>query len=316
MKKDLSMQSQEAAPAPTTVRVPKIRNARVIDTLAPYLFIAPFIISFVVLFLGPALYSLILSFFRYKGYGTATFIGLANYQATLDYHVFWTMLGNTVFYWLSHVIPLMALAFFLAVLVRSKLVIGKSFFKPIIFLPNIVAVVAISLIFQNFFGTQYGVINKLLGTQIPWLQDNTLAKVVIVVLLVWRNVGFWFVVFLAGLTSINPEVEEASRVDGATTWQQLIHITIPLMRNIFLFAIVIDAIGSFQLFTEPNVLLARGGSLAPVDTAPLLNLLVVNLRSGNFGQAAAVGWILFVLIGIASFLQFRLFSERPQKGQQ
>ncbi len=303
------MQNQKAAQ-----RV-KRNQKRWQDSLAPYLFIAPFIISFLALFLGPALYSLILSFFRYKGYGTATFIGLANYQTTLDYHVFWTMLSNTLFYWLAHVVPLMLIAFLLATLVRSKLVKAKSFFKPLIFLPNIVAVVAISLIFQNFFGTQYGVINTLLGTHIPWLQDYTLAKGVVVVMLVWRNVGFWFVVFLAGLTSINPEIEEAARVDGANTWQQLIHVTIPLMRNIFLFAIVIDAIGSFQLFTEPNVLMGRSGSLAPVETAPLLNLLVTNLRSGNFGQASAVGWILFILIGAASFVQFRLFRDNSRRDQ-
>jgi ABC-type sugar transport system permease subunit len=202
----------------------------------------------------------------------------------------------------------MAISFGLAVLVRSKLVRAKSFFKPIIFLPNIVAVVAASLIFQSFFGTQYGVVNNVLHTQIPWLQDYTLAKIVIVFLLIWRNAGFWFVVFLAGLTSINPEVEEAARVDGATTWQQLLYITVPLMRNIFLFAFVIDAIGSFQLFTEPNVLLARGGSLAPPEVAPLVNLLVLNLRGADFGQASAISWILFVLIGVASFTQFRIFQ--------
>src|SRR5262245_24200124 len=99
-----------------------IRKTRWGDTLAPYLFISPFLISFLVLFVGPAIYSFGLSFFRYKGYGDARFIGLANYQATLDYHVFWTALGNTVFYWIAHVIPLMAISFSLAVLVRSRVV--------------------------------------------------------------------------------------------------------------------------------------------------------------------------------------------------
>jgi ABC-type sugar transport system permease subunit len=115
------------------------------------------------------------------------------------------------------------------------------------------------------------------------------------------------VVFLAGLTSISPEIDDAARIDGATTWQRLRFITIPLMRNIFLFAFVIDAIGSFQLFTEPNVLMARAGTLAAEPVAPLLNLMVIDLRSGNFGQASAVSWILFVLIAVASFAQFRLF---------
>src|SRR5215813_7639832 len=115
-----------------------VRKRRWGDLLAPYLFISPFIIAFVFLFLVPGIYSFVLSFYRYKGYGNATFIGLANYQATLDYHVFWEMLGNTVTYWVAHTIPMMAIAFGIAVLVRSKLVRRKSFFKPIIFLPNIV----------------------------------------------------------------------------------------------------------------------------------------------------------------------------------
>jgi ABC-type sugar transport system permease subunit len=291
------------------------RNRRLPDVLAPYLFISPFVVSFLFLFIGPAIYSFWLSFHRFKGYGEAKFIGLNNYLATLNYHVFWTTVSNTAFYWLVHVLPMMAIAFLLAILVRSKLVRAKGFLKPIIFMPNIVAVVAASLVFQSLFGNQYGVINSILGTQIPWLQDPMLAKIVVVILLIWKNVGFWFVVFLAGLTSINPDVEDAARIDGATGWQRLRYVTIPLMRPIFLFAFVIDAIGSFQIFTEPNVLMARGGSLAPTETAPLLNLLVTNLRAGNFGQASAVSWILFLIIAAASLVQYRLFN-RDAKGEQ
>ncbi len=299
-----------APPAPQRRRIGGLR-----DSLAPYLFILPFVLSFVVLFLGPAIYSLVLSFFRYKGYGDARFIGLSNYLTTINYHVFWTAVGNTVFYWLAHVFPMMIIAFGLAALVRSRLVAFKRVFKPILFLPNIVAVVAASLVFQSLFGTQYGVINSLLGMQIPWLQDPTLTKIAVVALIVWRNVGFWFIVFLAGLTSINPELEDAARIDGATTWQRLRFVTLPLMRPIFLFAFVIDAIGSFQLFTEPNVLMGRAGALAPPDSAPMLNVLVVNLRSGNFGQAAAVGWLLCLIVAVASVVQFRLFRDNSVSGQ-
>ena len=245
--------------------------------------------AWLTLFIGPAIYSLILSFYRYKGYGTATFLGFQNYRSILTYHVFWTMLGNTIFYWLAHVIPLMVFAFLLAVLVRSKLVRWKSFFKPVIFLPNVIAVVASALVFQSLFGTQYGVLNSLLGAQIPWLQDPKLTRYVVVLLLVWRGVGWWFVIFLAGLTAINTEVEEAALVDGASAWQQMRHITLPLMRNTFLFAFVMDAISSFRLFTEVNVLVGTGGGLAPVAVAPILNLLLSNLRGAQFGMSAAVG---------------------------
>ncbi len=285
------------------------------DKLFPYLFISPFILSYLVLFLGPALYSLVLSFFRFKGYGDATFIGISNYTTILDYHVFWTELGNTIFYWLAHVFPMMIIAFLLAVLVRSKLVKHKRLVKPLIFLPNIVATVAAALVFQSLFSTQYGLINNLLGIKLNWLEDSNLTKIVVVLLIVWRGMGFWFVVFLAGLTSVNPELEEAAEMDGAVGWQRLLHIILPLMRGTFLFAFVIDAANSFRLFTEPNVLVNRGGSLVSPDVAPLLNLLVGNLQSANFGQASAVGWILFVLVVIVSVAQIRILRNNSEESE-
>ena len=286
------------------------RRRRWGDLLAPYIFASPFIISFLVLFLGPAIYSLVLSFYRYRGYGQARFVGFDNYEAVLNYHVFWTMLNNTIVYWLAHVFPLMIFAFLLAVLVRSKLIKGKRFFKPLIFMPNIVAVVAAALVFQSLFGTTYGVINNLFGLDVPWLQQAGTTRIIVVIMMIWRGLGWWFVIFLAGLTSINPEVEEAATVDGASPVQTLLFVTIPLMRKVFLFAFVIDAINSFRLFAEPNVLVARGGELAPNDVAPVLNLLLLNLQNGRFGMSAASGWIIFLLIATVSFLQFFVFRDR------
>lgn len=303
-----------AATAETVSEKRRLRKIHWHDKLAPYLFLSPFILSFLILFVGPATYSFVLSFFRYKGYGTAKFIGLDNYIAMLTYHEFWTMLWNTIFYWLAHVFPLMIIAFFLAILVRSKLIKRKSFYKPLIFLPNIVAVVAASLIFQSFFGTKYGVLNTLIGAEIPWLQDFLLTKIVVVILLVWRGVGFWFIVYLAGLTSINPELEEAAVVDGASFWQRVRYVILPLMRGTILFAFVIDAINSFRLFTEPNVLVSQGGALAHPDVAPLLNLLILNMRDGRFGRSAAVGWLLFIVVVGISFIQFRILRDSSEEG--
>jgi ABC-type sugar transport system permease subunit len=289
------------------------RKIRWRDASVPYLFISPFVISFLVLFVGPVVYSFVLSFFRYKGYGPAKFTGIANYETILQYHVFWTVLGNTFFYWLFHVIPMLAIAFLLAVLVRSKLVKWQSFYKPVIFLPNVVSAVVAALLFQSLFGTKYGVINSLLGIEVPWLQDQTLVKYVVVFILIWGGVGWWFIIFLAGLTSINPDLEEAALIDGASIWQRLRYVILPLMRGTFLFAFVIDGIYSLRLFTEPNVLVSLQGSLAPDYMAPLLNLLIGNLRSGRFGSASAVGWILFVLTVIISFFQFHILRDASEE---
>jgi len=308
-----------AKPVTTTQAVVTLavrrRRIRWGDALAPYLFISPFILSFITLFIGPAIYSFVLSFFRYKGYGSATFLGLDNYKAIVTYHVFWTELRNTIFYWLAHVFVLMIAAFLLAVLVRSTIISRKNIYKPLIFLPNILATVATALVFQSLFGTEYGVINSLLGTKIPWLQDYGYARWVVVFLLIWHGIGWWFVIYLAGLTTINPEVEEAATVDGASGWQRLRYVTLPLMRNTFIFAFVIDAIGSFRIFNEPNVLVARGGSLANPDMAPLLNLLMSDLRSARFGSSAAVGWILFLLVLVVSYFQFRIMRGTGEEAE-
>jgi ABC-type sugar transport system permease subunit len=115
------------------------------------------------------------------------------------------------------------------------------------------------------------------------------------------------VIFLAGLTSISEEVMEAARIDGAVGWQSLFYIVLPLMKPIFEFAFIMDTIGSFKLFTEPNVLMA-GRPLNP-DIAPVMNILVSNMNGGSFGMAAATGWMLFALIIIFVALQTFVFKR-------
>lgn len=293
--------------------VPRQRVGRPAWSLAPYLFILPFVVSFVLLFLGPAVYSLVLSFMRYRGFGTARWVGLANYRVILEYEVFWTLLGNTFFYWIAHAIPMMVIAFLLAVAVHARVVRWTGILKPLVFMPQMVSSVAAALLFQTFFGTSYGVLNAVLGTQIAWLTDPSLAPWTVVAVLVWRGAGYWFVVFLAGLTTIDPELHEAARLDGARGWQRLLYVTLPLMRPTILFAVVVDAIVTLRLFAEPNVLTGKAGTLAPVDTAPVLNLVVENIRAGQFGSAAAAGWLVFAIIAMVTFILYRTMARSAER---
>jgi ABC-type sugar transport system permease subunit len=301
------MTANPAVNIPVSPQVYKKKNWKR-EKLVPYLFISPFILAFIILFLGPALYALVISFFRYAGYGDMTFVGLYNYVSTLNYRLFWVGLRNTVFYWIAHVIPMMAIAFGLALIVSNRYIQFKRFFKPMIYMPQLVTSVASALIFSNFFGMEYGVLNQVLGMKIPWLIDVNLARWAVVILLVWHGVGYWFIVFLAGLTSINPEIIEASIVDGANSWTRLVYVILPLMRNTLLFAFVVDAIGSLRIFTEPNVLMAQRARLAPYEVAPVINVLFLAMGAARFGQAAAVGWILCIITVGVSWLQFRLFN--------
>jgi ABC-type sugar transport system permease subunit len=269
-----------------------------------FAFVTPFIVIFGVFSIWPDINSLLLSFQQYAGYGPRVPVGLANYRALLAYSSFWTEVGNTLFYWAAHAVIVIPLAFVTAMVLRSKLIKGTRLWKPLIFLPQVMSIVAVSLVWQTLFSTQYGVINSVFGLHVAWLTDYGLARWIVVLLLVWQGLGFWFVVFLAGLTAVDPEIIEAAIVDGAGALRRTISVIVPLMRRVILFALVIDAIGSMALYTQPNVLLAQGGSLANPSVSTLSNLEVGNLQSGVFGQSAAAGWLLFLLTIVVTALVF------------
>lgn len=275
--------------------------------IAPYLFLTPFFLIYLSTFLFPALYSLVLSFYKYKGYGKAKFVGWSNYISLLNYSTMWRCLGNTMFYFIMSFIPTMIIAFLLAVVIRSKtLKRFQRIYKPIVFLPQICAVAASSLIFQIIFGGEVGVINQLFGTEIPFLTDTKYMKWPVVALITWRGIGWYFIIFLAGLTTVSEEVEEAALVDGASPFQKMLHIIIPLMKPTFMMTTITYAIGSLKLYTEPNVLLSR--TEAPLQVAPFINIITTNVYGGNFGMASAAGWLLVILILVFTLIQLKMFG--------
>ena len=247
-------------------------------------YIAPFLIVFLVFSAYPEVYTFVVSFEHNSGYGTVAAAGWSNYIALLTYGAFWQEVENTFFYWVLHAVILIPLAFILALVVRSKFVRGKGFWRTVIFLPQVMTTVAVALVFQVAFGSPQGLLNNLFGTDVPWLTNTTLAKYVVVMLLVWQGFGFWFVIFLAGLTTLDPELEDAAVVDGASVFQKTLRVTVPLMRNILFFAVIIDAIGSMAMYTQPNVLTTMGaGQVAVPQVGTVSNILVTNLQAGDLG---------------------------------
>jgi ABC-type sugar transport system permease subunit len=274
---------------------------------AALLFLLPFILSFSLLFVFPALYSLVLSFYRYKGYGTMTYVGLSNIKNMLTYSTMWHSLGNTFQYALISFVCVMVIAFALAVVIKSKsLSRFQRIYKPILFIPQICVTVASSLVFQVVFGARIGAINQVFGTSIPFLTDLTLMRIPIITLIVWRHVPWYFIIFLSGLTSISEDIEDAASIDGASAWQRVLYITIPIMKPIFMLSFINYTISSLKLFTEPNLLM---GGVAPMQVAPYLNLITQNIGGANFGMASALGWFLTVVILVITLVQLRLFKE-------
>lgn len=302
----------EEVPGPSTPPATRRRRRRSWrDVAAPYLFIAPFLVSFLIFFAIPSVASIVLSLFRYAGYGTATFVGFQNYVALTQSPDFWRAVSNTAFYWLVPLVPLLGGAFLLAVLVRSAVVRWSRGYRALLFIPQVMAPVAAALVWRVILSDQ-GAMSSLFGLEVDWLTNPDANRWAVALLLLWRGIGWYFVIFLAGLTGISDDLLEAAQLDGASPWQRIRLIIVPLLRPIFLFAIVIDTITSIQLFTEPNLLL--GATLAtagaPPSAAPIMNQVITNITGGQFGLAAAVGWLMFLAIGVFSAVQFRLLRER------
>jgi len=290
----------------------KTALARTGSPVLPYVLLMPFFITFFLFFAFPAIYSLVLSFFNYRGYGEARFVGFGNYIALINYGAFWKSVGNTFFYFAAHIIPVMLGALLLALAMQSKAVgIGRKLFKPLIFLPQIVPVIATALIFRIIFATRSGAVNQLFGLDIRWLEDVDVMRWIVVLLVVWRATGWFMVVFLAGLTTISSDLYEAAMLDGASTRQKLVYITIPLMRPFFLFAFIMDTISSLKIFVEPNILWPAQSN-PPTDIAPMMNMITTNIRGGNFGLASAAGWLLFLIVLVVSLIQLYLMRNRDK----
>ena len=284
------------------------KAGRTQQKMVPYLFILPFLISYILFFLYPAIYSFVLSFYKYKGYGEAKFIGISNYASLFQYETLWKCLGNTFFYFIASFIPTMVFAFLLAMLVRSKLIQRfQSFYKPILFLPQICAVVASALCFKIIFGERVGVFSQLLNSQIPFLTDDRYMKWTVVILITWRAIGWYFIIYLSGLTTISDEIMEAATIDGANNVQSTFFITIPLMKPIFMLAFITNAIGSLKIFTEPNLVLGINYD-PPMKAAPFINIILNNLNGSQFGMASAAGWILVMVIFILTLVQLKFFK--------
>ena len=281
----------------------------------PYALLMPFFITFLLFFAFPAVYSLILSFFNYRGYGEAKFVGLGNYISLINYATFWKSVGNTFFYFAAHIVPVMLGALLLAFAMQSKAVgASRKFFKPLIFLPQIVPVIATALIFRIIFATRSGVVNQLFGLEMRWLEDADIMRWIVALLVVWRATGWFMVVFLAGLTTISSDLYEAATLDGASTRQKLFYITIPLMRPFFLFAFIMDTISSLKIFVEPNILWPAQSN-PPKDIAPMMNMITANIRGGNFGLASAAGWLLFLIVLVVSLIQLYVLRNRDKEAR-
>jgi len=271
------------------------------------IFLSPLLVSFGLFWLFPLVFSLVLSFMQFNPLrpDLARFVGLDNFARAVRDPLFWTSLRNTLVFVFGTVPVTTLIAFFLAVALNRKIPF-RSFYRAGFFVPSIVSVVVISIVFKQLYSPA-GLVNKVVevlgGEPRSWLADPRTALVSIMAMDVWSSFGYYTILFLAGLQAIPAELYEAAVLDGGGFWGTLRFVTVPMLRPITLFVIVINTIRSFQVFIEIFVM-TRGGPLNSTLTS-VFYLYDRAFYRFDMGYASAVGYLLFAVIMGFSFLQMK-----------
>jgi ABC-type sugar transport system permease subunit len=277
----------------------------------PFLFISPFYVLFAVFAVYPIFFSIWLSLHDWRGIGPMRWVGADNYRRLLDDHRFWETMVNSAVLFVIYV-PLMTfLAVVLATILNSGYLRLQGMWRALIFLPHITSMVAAGYTFRLILDTHSGAANGALGWfgvgPVPWLDDRWWARISLGLMMIWAWLGYNTVIMLAGLQTVPPELGEAARVDGAGRVQVFRQITVPLLRPVIIFSLTLSIIGTFQMYTEP-LILTNGGPIRATQT-PVMEIFQTTFENVKFGYAAAMSYLYFTIIVIATLVQFRFVSR-------
>ncbi len=281
---------------------------------APYVFISPFLLLFGVFGVFPLLFSLYLAFQSWEptsGLGAMQFVGLDNFAFALGDAWFWKSLKNT--FWLAVVtgVPQHLVAIPLAVFLHTALKRSRNAMVGAYFLPYITSTVAIAIMFSSLFSRDYGLVNAGLGlfgvAPVDWLNQPESLKPAIALIIFWRYLGFNVVLYLAALQTIPKDLYEAATMDGAGKLQQFFFITLPSLKPMIYFGVMLSIIGGLQIFEEPFILTdGKGGADQAAMTAGVY-LYRMAFDFNDFGGASAMSWVLFAVVAAMTWLTNRAF---------
>lgn len=279
--------------------------------ISPYLYISPFFILFAIVGLFPLLYTAYVSVHQWHLIGgEGDFVGLDNFVFVLQQPQFWIALRNTFSIFLFSAVPQVGFALVIAAVLNENLR-AKTFWRMGVLLPYVVAPVAVTLIFSNMFGDQYGLVNNFLHSigipPVQWHSQELPSHIAIATMVNFRWTGYTALILLAGMQAISRDMYEAASIDGASKVRQFFSITIPQLRPTLIFVIVTSTIGGLQIFDEPRLYdqYGQGGANSQWMT---ITIYLYNLGWGqlNFGRAAAVAWLLFIIIILIGLLNLAI----------
>jgi multiple sugar transport system permease protein len=293
--------------APSSAR--PARTANKSNRLLVWVFLAPTLIGLGIFSFIPIIGSVLLAFFRWDIITAPEFVGMDNFVELATNPTVRVSFFNTITFVVAAVIIQLAIALGLAILVQSKMPERlRTFFRSTLFFPLILSAASVSLIMSYLFNQEFGLINQVLNLfgigNIGWLTTGFGAKVVVLLVYVWQNFGFTFLLFIGGVSAIPRAVYEASAIDGVTGWKQFRNITLPLVSPTMLVASVMAIISALQIFDQPYVL-TRGGPGDSTRTAVMV-IYESAFQQLEFGLASAIGIVLTLLIMLVTGIQFQL----------
>lgn len=277
-------------------------------TITAFLFIAPDVIGLFVFLVLPIFYAVYISFFEWKNIYNFNFIGLQNYVSILADNLWWHSLYVILKYLFMFIPGLIVLSLLLAILVNNKMFPAKRLFRTVYFMPYMLSLVVISLVWSLIFNPMNGIINlflRSLSMETPqWLGSKKTALLCIVIVNIWWYLGYYMSLFIAGLHDIPKEYYEAAWIDGAGNVATFFHITLPLLKPIFLFVLVILTVYSFQVFDQIYIMTKGGPDYSTYVT--VYYIYEKAFKFLDFGYSSAMSVLLFIIIFFISLFQIRL----------
>ena len=299
-------------PAPPIPAYRRGSRLRLRNALIGWSFILPNFIGFALLTLVPIVILFYMSFTNWNVFGKADWVGLANFQRLIGDGSFRISVLNTLYYSAMHIPLTLVISLGLALLLNNKLR-GVAFFRTAAFFPYITSIVAIAVVWNLLFSPDYGPINEFLrfiGIQNPpgWLTSTDWAMPAVVIVSTWRDMGYYMILFLAGLQTVPRELHEAARVDGANVWQRFVNVTLPCLRPTMFFVIVMLTINSFKIF-DLILVMTNGG---PGQATLVMSQFIYRkgFEESQFGYASAAAVVLFFMCIIVTVVQFLINKRR------
>lgn len=286
----------------------KMTKKQKTENLFGYIFVGPQLLGFLLFVAFPLVFSIYLCFSYWDFNTMPTFIGFQNFEAIFRDEIFWKSIGNTFIYILITVPLTLLTSLSLALLTNRKLPFMK-FYRAAFFLPMVTSTVAIAMVWLIIYDTNGGVLNGILYSlgvrDLPkWLQEGPLARFAISVITIWLKVGYYYIIFDAGLKNIPTELYEAAQIDGASAWTKIRRITVPMLSSVMFFVTVMLFIDVFNMFNEVYIMTGGGPDYSTYTLSMYIYFYAFN--QFDMGRAAVASWVLFVLIAIITIIQFKV----------